>query len=71
MNAKQIADRESKAYSEGVKAGRIAAEVLLRNDRNQLQLETLRAIIPLLQEAGKMMSRAGYMIGKASGKDGF
>jgi hypothetical protein len=56
------AEAECRAYELGLQH----AELRLKESRAALQLETMRAITTLIQESSKMMSRAGYLLGKAN-----
>lgn len=54
--------RAERAYQEG----RRAMELQFGGERAALNNERLKVVVQLLQEASKMMSRAGYLIDKAN-----
>ena len=65
-----LAQRESDvrlAHADGYVAGKLAAEQNLSFEMKQAKLAQQQAAAKLMEEAGRIMSRAGYMIGKING----
>lgn len=52
------------AYCRGLRNGASAKEEEIRNQFYNAKLEQLKAAAKLMEEAGRIMSRAGYMVGK-------
>ena len=59
-----VAFQRKLAFNDGYLAGKKAAEDELITQRAQLNLETAKATTALIEQAGKIMSKAGYMLGK-------
>lgn len=63
--------RLSRCINERFEEGREFEKNGLKREREAMQMEQLRAVTALLQEASKMMSRAGYLLGKAHKQEGY
>lgn len=61
-----VADAKHQAFHEGVKA----AEEQLKNQYSAAKLAQMQAAAKLMEEAGRVMSRAGYMVGKINNDNG-
>lgn len=71
----RLEQEKQQSFEEGKFAGarKMREEMTedLRAATARNQLEIMRAVTAMLQESSKVLSRAGYLIGKATGKEGF
>lgn len=65
--ANQLAYVEQTAY----KRGQLDAQEFLATQTQPAKLAQIKAATDLMEQAGKIMSRAGYMIGKINNQPGF
>jgi hypothetical protein len=63
MTESKLADIKRAAFENG----KVHAESLLKVENMQLKNSQITAINKLIEEAGRVMSRAGYMLGKLNG----
>jgi hypothetical protein len=63
----RIGEARLAGYQAGIHAGDEAASGRYKYQLEQAKLQQAHAAIKLMEEAGRIMSRAGYMIGKING----
>ena len=66
-----LTDQWKEGVNAGVREGKQQAREELAAQKQVIQLEQLKAATELLHEAGKLLSRAGYMVGKITGNGGY